>query len=112
MIELLAENLIKREDVVIFGMGCNGTGDVSRVLAKLPEAFHRSRDRLRRYPEGHAPTARTTSSPCRISRRTSAVNAPSPTPSSTMYLRVGPWPNIPDGAQPTAIPARCASSTA
>ncbi len=36
IVELLAENLINREDVVIFGMGCNGTVEVSRVLEKLP----------------------------------------------------------------------------
>lgn len=35
VVELLQENLISREDVVIFGMGCNGTVDVNRVLAKL-----------------------------------------------------------------------------
>lgn len=37
VVELLAEELISREDVKIFGMGCNGTVNVSRVLAKLPE---------------------------------------------------------------------------
>ena len=37
VVELLAENLISREDVKIFGMGCNGTVNVSRILAKLPE---------------------------------------------------------------------------
>lgn len=35
IVELLQEDLIKREDVVIFGMGCNGTVDVSKVLTKL-----------------------------------------------------------------------------
>ena len=35
VVELLQENLIKREDVVIFGMGCNGTVDVNKVLAKI-----------------------------------------------------------------------------
>lgn len=35
VVELLQENLINREDVVIFGMGCNGTVDINRVLAKL-----------------------------------------------------------------------------
>lgn len=33
--ELLQENLINREDVVVFGMGCNGTIDINRVLAKI-----------------------------------------------------------------------------
>ncbi len=37
VIELLAEDLIKREDVVIFGMGCNGTVSEARIRAKLPE---------------------------------------------------------------------------
>jgi len=37
VVELLAENLIAREDIRIFGMGCNGTVNVSRILAKLPE---------------------------------------------------------------------------
>ncbi len=37
LIELLAENLISRDDVRIFGMGCNGTVDEGRILAKLPE---------------------------------------------------------------------------
>ncbi|MBQ9104818.1 MAG: hydrogenase iron-sulfur subunit [Mailhella sp.] len=37
VVELLAENLISREDVKIFGMGCNGTVSVNRILAKLPE---------------------------------------------------------------------------
>lgn len=37
VVELLAENLIAREDVVIFGMGCNGTVSESRIRAKLPE---------------------------------------------------------------------------
>ena len=37
VVELLAENLIARDDVKIFGMGCNGTVNVSRILAKLPE---------------------------------------------------------------------------
>ena len=37
VVELLAENLITREEVKIFGMGCNGTVNVSRILAKLPE---------------------------------------------------------------------------
>ena len=34
VVELLQENLINREDVVVFGMGCNGTIDINRVLAK------------------------------------------------------------------------------
>ena len=37
VVELLAEKLIAREDVKIFGMGCNGTVSVGRILAKLPE---------------------------------------------------------------------------
>ena len=37
VVELLAENLISREDVKIFGMGCNGTVSLPRILAKLPE---------------------------------------------------------------------------
>ena len=37
VVELLAENLISREEVKIFGMGCNGTVSVSRIMAKLPE---------------------------------------------------------------------------
>ncbi len=37
IVELLVENLIKREDVTIFGIGCNGTVDYKRVLEKLPE---------------------------------------------------------------------------
>ncbi len=37
VVELLSEELIAREDVVIFGMGCNGTVSVDRILAKLPE---------------------------------------------------------------------------
>lgn len=35
VVELLQENLINREDVVVFGMGCNGTIDINRVLAKI-----------------------------------------------------------------------------
>ena len=35
VVELLQENLISREDVVVFGMGCNGTIDINRVLAKI-----------------------------------------------------------------------------
>ena len=31
VVELLQENLIKREDVVIFGMGCNGTVNVRHI---------------------------------------------------------------------------------
>lgn len=38
LVELLSETLINRDDVVIFGMGCNGTVDEGRILAKLPEA--------------------------------------------------------------------------
>ena len=37
VIELLAEKLIDKDDVTIFGMGCNGTVDLNRVLEKLPE---------------------------------------------------------------------------
>ncbi|WP_294447127.1 hydrogenase iron-sulfur subunit [uncultured Mailhella sp.] len=37
VVELLAENLISREEVKIFGMGCNGTVSLPRILAKLPE---------------------------------------------------------------------------
>ncbi len=37
VVELLAENLISRDEVKIFGMGCNGTVSVSRIMAKLPE---------------------------------------------------------------------------
>ncbi|MBQ3893000.1 MAG: hydrogenase iron-sulfur subunit [Desulfovibrio sp.] len=37
VVELLAEGLIAREDVTIFGMGCNGTVSVQRILARLPE---------------------------------------------------------------------------
>jgi ferredoxin len=37
VVELLAENLISRDDVTIFGMGCNGTADAGRILAQLPE---------------------------------------------------------------------------
>ena len=35
VVELLQESLINRDDVVIFGMGCNGTVDINRVLAKV-----------------------------------------------------------------------------
>lgn len=35
VVELVQENLINREDVVVFGMGCNGTINIDRVLAKL-----------------------------------------------------------------------------
>ena len=35
VVELLQENLINREEVVVFGMGCNGTIDINRVLAKI-----------------------------------------------------------------------------
>jgi len=38
IVELLQEELIKREDVVIFGMGCNGTINVSAIAAKLGDA--------------------------------------------------------------------------
>ncbi len=37
VIELLAEKLIEKDDVTIFGMGCNGTVDLNRVLEKMPE---------------------------------------------------------------------------
>ena len=37
VVELLAENLISREEVKIFGMGCNGTVSLPRILARLPE---------------------------------------------------------------------------
>lgn len=37
VIELLAEKLIDKDDVTIFGMGCNGTVELNRVLEKLPE---------------------------------------------------------------------------
>ncbi|MEG2004613.1 MAG: hydrogenase iron-sulfur subunit [Bilophila sp.] len=35
VVEQVQEGLINREDVVIFGMGCNGTVDINRVLTKL-----------------------------------------------------------------------------
>ena len=37
IVELLVENLIKREEVMIFGIGCNGTINYKRVMEKLPE---------------------------------------------------------------------------
>ena len=49
VVELLQENLINREDVVVFGMGCNGTIDINRVLAKIgdvTEAAHFIRDEV------------------------------------------------------------------
>lgn len=35
VVELLQENLVERDRVVIFGMGCNGTVNIDRVLAKI-----------------------------------------------------------------------------
>ena len=41
VIELLAEKLIDKDDVTIFGMGCNGTVELNRELEKLPEGATR-----------------------------------------------------------------------
>lgn len=38
--EQLCEGLINREDVVVFGMGCNGTVDINRVMAKIGNVSH------------------------------------------------------------------------
>ena len=42
VVELLQENLINREDVVVFGMGCNGTVSEARIRATSTACSPRS----------------------------------------------------------------------
>lgn len=78
VIELLAEKLIEKDDVTIFGMGCNGTADLNRVLEKLPEGVAIEAVNAPAIPSRSKPEDRNIRYPCWKRHRTSAVSVPTP----------------------------------